>query len=160
MTRRLATAVLSSVRAVARLGWAGATTPTLAISAASGISGDARRTVVLETGWDYANGVQVPYALEIVVFQGTRFVRYPIDGTPVTGTSALLADGRLDPADVPAFLADGAAAPADVRIVTLVPGEARVSLPADFTAGAATAVLFAVLPDRNAFSNPLALVLP
>jgi hypothetical protein len=159
MIARLVVAVLLAA-VPSGLVHAGATSPTLVIASAFGIAGDARRTVVLETSWDYPNGVQVPYPLEIVVFQGPRFVRYPIHGAAVAGTSALLADGRLDAADLPGLLGAGAPAPGDVRIVTLTAGEARVALPAEFAAGVATAVLFATLPEHDVFSNPLTLVLP
>lgn len=139
---------------------AGATSPKLVVSAASAMLGEGRRTVVIDASYDFQNAVQVGYPLQLVVFQGTRFARYPIGGTPATGTSALLADGTLDAADTTPLLSAGAPAPADVRIVSLTPTEARVALPAEFAAGAANVLLYAILADGTTLSNPLALVLP
>jgi hypothetical protein len=158
--RPIAAVLALGLLAGARLAQGGATSPQLAIAAAVGLLGEGRRAVAIEAGYDFPNAVQVGYPLQIVVFQGTRFVRYPIGGSPVTGESALLADGGLDAADLGAFLAQGTAAPADVRILTLTGSEARVALPAEFAAGTATAVLFTVLADGATLSNPLALVLP
>lgn len=139
---------------------AGATSPKLVVSAATAVVGDGRRTVVIDAAYDFPNAVQVGYPLQLVVFQGSRFVRYPIGGAPVTGTSALLADGALDAADAAPLLAAGAPAPVDVRILTLTSTEARVALPAEFTAGPATVALYTILADGTTLSNPLGLVLP
>jgi hypothetical protein len=140
--------------------WASATSPTLVVSAARATRGDARHAVIIEGTFDFANAVQVGYPLQLVVFQGTRFVRFPVGGTPRTGDTTLLADGRLDAAELPAFLAAGAPAAAEVRIVTLTGSSALVSLPASFAPGTATAQVFTVLPEEPVLSNPLALVLP
>jgi len=144
----------------AATAWASATSPTLIVSAARALRAESRHAVTIEGTFDFANAVQVGYPLQLVVFQGTRFVRYPATGTPRTGETALLADGRLDAAELPAFLAAGAPAPADVRLVTLTETSALVALPASFTAGTATAQVFTVLPEEPVLSNPLALVLP
>lgn len=138
----------------------GATRPRPILSAASAVAVDGRRTVVLEGDFEFPNAVQVGYPLDIVVFQGTRFVRYRVAATSVGGTSDLLADGVLAASEIPAFLTVGNPAPPDVRIVTLTNSAIRVVLPADFTAGTATAVLFAVLTNDTSLSNPISLVLP
>jgi len=104
--------------------------------------------------------VQVGYPLQLIVFQDTSFVRFPITGTPQVGQSSLLADGRLDPDDVPGLLAAGSPAPGDVRIVSLSSTRAVLTLPANFNPGAATVQAFAVLADGRVLSNPLLLVLP
>jgi hypothetical protein len=144
----------------AATAWASATSPTLIVSAARAVHADGRHAVTIEGTFDFANAVQVGYPLQLVVFQGTRFVRYPAAGAPRTGDTALLADGRLDAAELPAFLAAGAPATADVRVVTLTATSALVALPADFAPGTATAQVFTVLPEEPVLSNPLALVLP
>lgn len=140
--------------------WPSATSPTLVVSAASATRADGRLAVTIEGTFDFANAVQVGYPLQLVVFQGTRFVRFAIGDTPRTGTTPLLADGQLALGELPAFLAAGDPAPPDVRIVTLTATHALVSLPADFAAGVATAQVFTVLPEEPVLSNPLALVLP
>ncbi len=144
----------------AATAWASATSPTLIVSAARAIRADGRHAVTIEGTFDFANAVQVGYPLQLVVFQGARFVRFPASGAPRTGETALLADGRLDAAELPAFLAAGAPVPAEVRVVTLGATSALVALPAEFAAGAATAQVFTVLPEEPVLSNPLALVLP
>jgi hypothetical protein len=137
-----------------------ATSPTLVVSAATAIRADGRLAVTIEGTFDFLNALQVGYPLQLVVFQGTGFVRLPIGGVPHTGQASLLADGRLDVDDLAGFLAAGSPAPADVRIVSLSPTRAVVALPAAFGAGAATAQAFTVLPDGRVLSNPLVLVLP
>jgi len=137
-----------------------ATSPTLVVSAASAIGADGRYAVTIEGTFDFLNAVQVGYPLELVVFQGTTFVDFPIAGPVRTGQTSLLPDGRLHMADLSAFGGAGGPAPADVRIVSLAPTSAVVTLPATFTAGTATAQVFTVLPDGSVLSNPLALALP
>lgn len=137
-----------------------ATSPTLVVSAASGMRADGRVAVTVEGAFDFPNAIQVGYPLQLVVFQDTSFVRFPIAGAPQVGQSSLLADGRLDSDDVPGLLAAGSPAPADVRIVSLSSTHAVLALPAGFHAGAATVQAFAVLSDGRVLSNPLVLVLP
>ena len=144
----------------ARAGHAGATSPTLVVSLASGMAVDGARVVSVAGDFDFPNAVQTGYPLQLMVFQGTRFVRYPAAGAPATGDSPLLADGALDEADLPSVLAAGTAAPAGVRIITFTAQEARLALPSTFVPGAATAVVFTILADGSVLSNPLAFVLP
>jgi hypothetical protein len=128
------------------------------VSAASAIRAEGRYAVTIEGTFDFLNAVQVGYPLELVVFQGTTFVDFPITGGARTGLD-LLADG-LDLTDLSGFLVAGSPAAAEVRIVSLAPTRAVMTLPASFTPGAATAQVFTVLPDGRVLSNPLALVLP
>jgi hypothetical protein len=137
-----------------------ATDPTLVVSAASAMRADGRYAVTIDGEFDFPNAVQVGYPLHLVVFQGSRFVRFPIAAAPVTGESSVLDDGQLAMGDISTLLAAGAPAPADVRVVALSPTRAVVSLPAGFAPGAATAQVFATLSDGRVLSNPLALVLP
>ena len=53
-----------------------------------------------------------------------------------------------------------AAAAFPARVVTLVTDRIRVALPAAFTAGPTTAILYAILPDSNVLSNPIDFSLP
>jgi len=144
----------------ARPAGAAATSPTLLVSRASATAILGKRTVTFEGVFDFENALQVAYPLHLVVFQGARFVRYPVAGPAVAGTSALLADGTLALGELPALLVEGATAAGGVRLVTLTPTGGTVTLPDDFVAGAATAVLFTVLPEENVISNPLTFVLP
>ena len=151
-------ALLVLVRPAAAL--AGATSPALVLGAASGEGSPGGHTVLLEGAFEFDNALQVGYPLQAVVFQKTRFVRYPIAGPPVTGTSPTLNDGVLTDAELAAFLGDGAPTPAAIRIVTVAPSSLRVTLPAQFRSGAATALLFTILPEGSVLSNQIDFVLP
>lgn len=157
--RLLAVACLAVLLAAARVH-AGATTPTLVLGVAEGDALDGARAARFEGSFDFPNAIQVGYPLQLVVFQGTRFVRVPVVGTPVTGTSAALADGALAEGELTGLLAAGAPAEAGVRIVTVTERDLRVTLPASFTTGATRAVLFAILPEHPVLSNPIDFVLP
>ena len=140
--------------------FAGATSPTLVLSAATGEVTRGAHTVQLEGDFEFGNAVQVGYPLEVVVFQKAHFVRFPIAGAPVTGTSPTLNDGVLVEGEVPAFLGAGGPAPPAIRIVTIAPSSLRLTVPSTFKAGPATALLFTVLPEGTVLSNPLDFVLP
>lgn len=139
---------------------AGATSPTLVLGVAEGEALDGARAARFEGSFDFPNAIQVGYPLQLVVFQGTRFVRVPLVGTPRTGESPALADGTLAEGELTALLAAGAPTAAGVRIVTVTDRELRVTLPASFTAGPTRAILFAVLPEHPVLSNPIDFVLP
>jgi hypothetical protein len=139
---------------------AAATSPTLLLSRVAAQAVLGKRTLTFEGLFDFENALQVAYPLHLVVFQGSRFVRYPVVGGAVTGDSALLADGVLALGELPALLSQGTPAPNGVRLVTLTPSGGVVTLPDDLVAGDATAVLFTVLPEENVLSNPVTFVLP
>ena len=154
MTHRLRIAVVGLVLVAAAPAalLASGTSPALVLSAATGSAAGSQRAVTLDGSLDFANAVQVAYPLSLVVFQGSRFVRYRLPGTVVAGTSPELADGHLTTDEIDAVDHEGSAAPAAVRI--------RVALPADFVAGPTTAVVYAILPDSNVLSNPIDFTLP
>ena len=153
----LAATLAAAAPVVAR---AAGTTPTLILASADGAVADGARSVLLAGDFDYPNAVQVGYPLDLVVFQGTNFVRYRVAGPVVTGTSNALADGQLVSSELPSFLNDGTAAPVGVRVITLRFDQARVALPSTFTAGPATAVMFTLLPTGRMVSNPIQFTLP
>ncbi len=140
--------------------WASATSPTLVLSAGQAVQAEGRYTVTIEGTFDFANAVQVGYPLQIVLFQGTRFVRFPLGGTPLTGVAAVLADGRLNASELPALLAAGSPASSEVRLLALTAKTAVLAIPAEFARGAATVQTVALLAEHPVLSNPLALVLP
>ena len=149
----LATAAPAGLRA-------SGTSPALVLSAAAGAAVDGQRSATLDGSFDFANAVQVAYPLSLVVFQGSRFVRYRLPGAAVAGDSPELADGQLSANELDAFGQEGSAAAAGVRVVTLVADRIRVALPPGFTAGQTTAILYAILPDSNVLSNPIDFTLP
>ncbi|TMA37749.1 MAG: hypothetical protein E6J75_15130 [Deltaproteobacteria bacterium] len=139
---------------------ASGTSPALVLSAAAGAAVDGQRSATLDGSFDFANALQVAYPLSLVVFQGSRFVRYRLPGAAVAGDSPELADGQLSANELDALGQEGSAAAAGVRVVTLVTDRIRVALPAAFTAGPTTAILYAILPDSNVLSNPIDFSLP
>lgn len=139
---------------------AGATTPQLLMTAAAGTANGAARSAVVDGNFDFANALEVGYPIDLLVFQGSTFARFPFAGTPVSGTSPELADGVFVDTEISALLGEGAAAAPEVRIVTLVPDRIRVTLPASFAAGATTAVVFGILTDGTVLSNAVTFVLP
>jgi len=139
---------------------AGGTSPKLSLASAAGRAAEGARSAALTGSFEFPNAVEVGYPLQFAVFQGTRFVRYPVAGAPVTGTSPELADGQLTENELPAFLAEGSGAAAGVRIVSLNQTSTLLALPAEFAAGAATAVMFTVLGDKTVISNAIDFTLP
>ena len=157
--RGLLVALALATATPARLRASG-TSPALVLSAAAGAAAGDQRSVALDGSFDFANAVQVAYPLNLVVFQGSRFVRYRVPGAAVAGDSPELADGQLTADELDAFGQEGSAAAAGVRIVTLVTDRIRIALPAGFAAGPTTAILYAVLPDSPVLSNPIDFTLP
>jgi hypothetical protein len=157
--RRLLPTLLVSAFA-ASVAIAGFTSPTLVLSAARGDAGTAGRGAAFEGAFDFPNAVEVGYPLNLVVFQGTTFARYPAAAPPVTGTSATLGDGVLAENELATLDAAGSAADASVRIVSMTPTSIRVTLPSTFASGAASGVLYTILPDGSVVSNVVAFVLP
>lgn len=156
----LAVLLLTFAAMPPRLAESAATSPTLALSAVDVAAVDGKRTLTFAGVFDFENALQVAYPLHLVVFRGTRFVRYPVVGPAVVGDSSRLADGVLSLGELNGFLGEGTPAPAGVRLVTLTPTGGVVTLPADLGSGSATAILFTVLPEEPVRSNPLTFVLP
>src|SRR5439155_260703 len=117
--RGLLVALALATAAPPRLRASG-TSPALVLSAAAGAAAGEQRSVALDGSFDFANAVQVAYPLNLVVFQGSRFVRYRVPGDAVAGDSPELADGQLTSDELDAFGREGSAAAAGVRIVDLV----------------------------------------
>jgi hypothetical protein len=151
---------LALVAYLGRDACAGFTSPTLVLSAAQGEAATAGRAAAFEGSFDFPNAVQVGYPLNLVVFQGTTFVRYPAAGAPVTGTSTALGDGVLAESELAALLGNGGPVTASVRVVTMTPSAIRVTLPATFGAGLTTGVLFTILSDGSVLSNAIDFDLP
>jgi hypothetical protein len=156
MLSRLALSVILVV-ATAAFARAGATTPTLIVQSASMPPGSTR-LVSFAVAYDYSNAIQANYDIELIVFQGNSFARFPVSGAARVGSSAALADG-LAVADLPALDAASTPAPDGVRVVTIEPTRLAVML-TTFTGGAATAVLAATVDEGVILSNPLSFNLP
>src|SRR5262245_9732323 len=98
--------ILVLLWAFATTAFAGFTSPTLLLSTATGTVANGGRMVALTGTFDFPDTVQPGYPLNLVVSQGTRFVRYPILGQPVSGTSGTLSDGLLADAELGTLLRD------------------------------------------------------
>ena len=153
-SRILLSAIL--VAAMAGLARAGATTPTLAVQTATGtFSAGSKRLISFSVAYDYSNAIQADYDVELIVFQGNSFVRFPVSGTARVGSSAALGDG-LTASDLPALDAASSPASDDVRLVTVEPTRLTVTLPATFASqSGANVVLVATVDEGTILSNPL-----
>lgn len=157
---RLLTLLVLAVLATPALTRAGATTPTLVLATGSVLTQPgAAPTATFGATFDHSNAIQADYDLELLVWQGRRFARYPISGGARIGESAALDDG-FDAADLPALDAASAPAPGDVRLVTLAPVSMSVALPGVFASGSASAALVATVDEGTVLSNPLTFALP
>ena len=160
LNRLVRSAIL--VVATAGVARAGATTPTLIVQAAeagSGIPG-ALRLMTFHVAYDYSNAIQADYDVELIVFQGNSFVRFPISGAARFGSSSALADG-FTVSDLPALDAASSPTPDSTRVVTIEPTRLTVSLPASFGSGGGADVVLAATVDEGVIqSNPLHFILP
>ncbi len=138
---------------------AGFTTPTLVLTDASVIEVDGARTATFAAAFDFPNAVQTGYRVSLVVWQGTHFVRFPVSGSILEGTSSVLSDGALADTEVPTLFAAGSAI-SNARILQVERDRISVSLPPGFAAGAASAILATMPSEGSAVSNTLGLVLP
>ena len=147
---------------------AGFTSPKLALLGAAGIVADGARSATIQVGdltaqggdLDFPNAVQGGTAVHLVMWQGTSFVRYPLHGPAVGGTSATLADNQVDDLDVATLLGEGSPAATGVRIVSLSATTLVVTLPAGFTAGSCFAQLIALPTEGAVVSNVVPFTLP
>ncbi|MFN8642447.1 MAG: hypothetical protein U0802_12650 [Candidatus Binatia bacterium] len=135
------------------------TDPTLALTAGEAIAGGSATMLRLQGSLAFDDQLQFAFPAGVIVFRGTPFVHIPVNGPPLSGTAALLADGLAD-TEVQTLIGLGAPAGAPARLASLQPSEVRVVLPAGFGSGPATAVVYAVLEGNGFLSNPIAVTLP
>jgi len=153
LTALLVAALPGSVRA-------GGSSPVLAITSASAYAdAAARRSVVVNGTFNFDDLMQFTFPAGLVVWQGTHVIRFDIDGRVSEGTAAFAADG-IAAAEIPALLALGSAAPASARLVQLGAARVAVALPPSFSAGAASAMLYAEFDGEDFPSNTVAVTLP
>jgi hypothetical protein len=101
--------------------------------------------VVEVTGnFGFDDALQVDFPLNLVVYQGKEFVRYPLGGEPISGTFIPLQNG-LVARQIPHLEAKGEFE-AEAEIVRLEPKRLLVSLPPKFEDGSITAILYVVDP--------------
>lgn len=136
---------------------AGSTDPVLVIGEAVAGGGSPSRIVELLGAWGFDDILQISYPLNIVVSQGTSFVRYPVGGAAVAGTFAGLSDG-LAAGEIAALQSAGSPA-ANASILRLNTHEMSLALPATFGAGDVDVVMYVTIPGEGTFlSNSAAAV--
>lgn len=140
---------------------AAGTSPVLALTAAAVAgAGNGDRIVSAEGSFNFEDLVQIPFpAAGLMVVQGSRLVRYEVNGSIVETTSAAVANG-VTPDELPALLALTGTPVAPARLVRIAANGASVVLPADLAAGPALVLLYAHHDDEHFVSNAIPVVLP
>lgn len=138
---------------------AGGSSPVLSITAARGFATSAgARSLAVSGTFNFDDLVQFIFPAGLVVWQGSHFVRFDVDGSVREGSAAFVADGIAE-GEIPALLQAGAPA-AGARLVELSSGRVVVALPAGFTAGSVSAMLYADFDGGQFASNALVVPLP
>lgn len=135
---------------------AGSTDPVLVIGEATASGGSPLRLVDLLGSWGFDDVMQIDYPLNVVVSQGTSFVRYPVGDVAVAGTFAGLSDGLV--AGEIAALESAGSPTSDAQIVRLARHEMTLALPATFSSGDVSIVLYTTLPNEGTFLSNTAQV--
>ena len=140
---------------------AAGTSPVLGLTAATAsVAANGDRLVSAEGSFNFDDLVQIPFpAAGLMVVQGSRFVRYEVDGSMVEATSSSVADGVL-PTDLPGLLAIAGSPVGPARLVRIHANGVDVVLPSDFTAGSALVLLYAHHQTEYFVSNAIPVVLP
>jgi len=134
-------------------GRGGSTTPELAVGEVT-ISPAGQTSVVEITGtWAFDDIMQVDFPLNIVVSQGSTFVRYEVGAGPESGAFAGLGDG-LSVGEIPALEAAGSP-DETARFVILSPHRIVLSVPDSIGNGPVTVRAYVVVPDYMVISNPV-----
>ena len=138
---------------------AGGSSPILSITAGQGFatSGGAR-SLTVSGSFNFDDLVQIVFPAGLVVWQGSHFVRFDVDGSVREGDAAFVADG-IAAAEIPALLRAGAPVGA-ARLVEISGARIAAALPPSFTAGGVSAMLYADFDGDQFASNTIAVSLP
>lgn len=137
-------AVMASLLIGLAQAHAGSCTPTLAIGQV--VARPAGQTAIVEvTGtFGFDDLLQVEFPLNLVIYQGKHFVRYPLGGTPQSGTFIPVQNG-LEGRHIERLERNGHDEP-EARLIRLEPHRLVVVLPPTIGDGTITALLYIVLP--------------
>lgn len=143
--------LLSALALIAACGaaHAGSTDPVLVIGQATADGGSPTRVVDILGSWGFEDVMQIDFPLNIVVSQGSTFVRFPVGGVPVAGTFAGLSDG-LGLSEIPSLELAGSPS-ATASIARLGLHEMTLALPAAFAVGDVDVILYVSLPLEGTF---------
>lgn len=144
-----AAAAMLLVTTLAATARAGSTDPVLVIGQATASGGSPARVIDLLGAWGFDDVLQIDFPLNIVVSQGTSFVRYPVGDIPVAGTFAGLSNGLAE-SEIAALEAAGTPT-ADALILRLSLHEMSLALPAAFASGSVNVVLYTTVPGHGTF---------
>jgi len=145
---------------LAGIAHAGGSSPLLSVTGADTLATPAGvRSVTITGSFNFDDLLQFSFPAGAIVTQGSHFVRYDLSGTILEGTSTAVADG-ITASEIPTLLAVGAAAATPAAVVQLRVDRISVALPSDFTAGAASVILYALLDGDSVVSNPVSVTLP
>ncbi len=137
---------------------AGSFEPVLAIGQVVARHAGQSALVEVTGNFGFDDALQIEFPLNLVVYQGKEFVRYPLGGEPISGTFVPLRSG-LQARQIPHLEAKGEFE-SEAEIIRLEPNRITVSLPPKFEDGSITAIFYVVGPSQGAFlSNPVSTTL-
>lgn len=163
--RRLAVVFLLAVGAAAavltpRPGQAVGTDPTLALTGVEAFaSGTGQVSLVIDGTFSFDDLVQFSFPLGVIVSRGSSFVRYGLSGDLAAGSSAAVTNG-VAASEVADLLLAGSTPAAPAALVRLQNDRLTIALPADFGAGSASVIAYAVLEGDAFVSNTLTVTVP
>ena len=147
-------ALTALVAASPQVAHAAGSAPTLAITGVSAYEGSGGTSGATVQGtFNYEDLLQFSYPAGVILFRGNEFTRYDLSGAIISGVSTLVSDGIVD-LDVIPLLSIGAASGAPASVVKLRPGEISVALPAGFSPGLTSAILYGVVNDDLGSPGP------
>ncbi len=115
--------------------------------------------IVEVTGnFGFDDALQINFPVNLLVYQGKEFVRYPLGRAPISGAFVPLLNGLL--ARQISRLEARGELESEAEIIGLQPNRITVSLPPKFGDGSITAILYVVDPYQGPFlSNPVSTTL-
>ncbi len=128
---------------------AGSFEPILAIGQVVARHAGESALVEVTGNFGFDDVLQIDFPVNLIVYQGKEFVRYPLGGEPSSGTFIPLQSG-LAARQIP-HLEANSEFEAEAEIVRLEPNRLLVSLPPKFEDGSITAVLYIVDPTLGPF---------
>jgi len=137
--------------------YAGSFGPTLAIGQVVARPVGDTATVEVTGMFGFDDLLQVDFPLNLVIFQGKNFVRYPVGGTPQSGVFMLLRNG-VQAREIDHIEELGVDDPA-AEILQLQPHKFLVSLPPTIGNGPITVVLYVELELGTYLSNHVSVML-
>lgn len=153
-------AVLAAGMLAPTLALAVGTDPTLALTAATAVEAPGGAVSVSVDGtFSFDDVVQFSFPAGVIVFHGSDYVVYDVDGSAESGTSAAVSNG-ITAAEVPALLAAATPAASPAALLRVQSDRILVALPDAFGSGSASVIIFAILEGEPFVSNTVGVTLP